>query len=90
MLQWVHRTPTFVCRILALRPAVLSELCRSFISPLLPYIECSLWRLVGRPDTGISQQTEGHSFGDHLISDSVCITPSSVTEASIMLCSVSL
>jgi hypothetical protein len=35
-------------------------------------------------DTGISRQTEGHSFGNHLI------TPSSVIEASIVLCSVSL
>jgi hypothetical protein len=39
---------------------------------------------------GISRQTEGHSFGDHLISKSVSVTPSSVIEASIMLCSVSL
>jgi hypothetical protein len=39
-------------------------------------------------DTGISQQTEGHSFGDHLISESVSVTPSSVIEASIVLCSV--
>jgi hypothetical protein len=35
-------------------------------------------------DTGISRQTVGHSFGDHLM------TLSSVIEASIMLCSVSL
>jgi hypothetical protein len=41
-------------------------------------------------DNGISQQTEGHSFGDHLISESVSVTPSSVIEASIVLCSVSL
>jgi hypothetical protein len=41
-------------------------------------------------DTGIFRQTEGHSFGDHLISESVSVTPSSVIEASIMLCSVSL
>jgi hypothetical protein len=38
----------------------------------------------------ISRQTEGHSFSDHLISESVSVTPSSVTEASIVLCSVSL
>jgi hypothetical protein len=41
-------------------------------------------------DTGISQQTEGHSFGDHLISESVSVTPSSVTEASTVLFSVPL
>jgi hypothetical protein len=41
-------------------------------------------------DTGISRQTEGHSFGDHLMSESVSVTPSSVTKASIVLCSVSL
>jgi hypothetical protein len=40
-------------------------------------------------DTGISRQT-GHSFGDHLISGSVSVTSSSVTEASIFLCSVFL
>jgi hypothetical protein len=40
-------------------------------------------------DTGISWQTEGHSFGDHLSSESVSVTPSSVIEASIVLCSVS-
>jgi hypothetical protein len=38
----------------------------------------------------ISRQTEGHSFGDHLISESVSVTPSSVIEASVVLCSVSL
>jgi hypothetical protein len=41
-------------------------------------------------DTGISWQTEGHSSGDHLISESVSVMPSSVIEASIVLCSVSL
>jgi hypothetical protein len=41
-------------------------------------------------DTCISRQTEGHSFGDHLSSESVRVTPSSVIEASIVLCSVSL
>jgi hypothetical protein len=41
-------------------------------------------------DTGISLQTEGHSFGDNLISESVSVTPSGVIEASIVLCSVSL
>jgi hypothetical protein len=35
-------------------------------------------------ETGISRQTEVHSFGDHLISESVSITPSSVIEASIV------
>jgi hypothetical protein len=29
-------------------------------------------------DTGISRQTEGYSFGDHLTSESVSVTPSSV------------
>jgi hypothetical protein len=41
-------------------------------------------------ETGNSRQTEGHSFGDHLISNSVSVKPSSVIEASIVLCSVSL
>jgi hypothetical protein len=41
-------------------------------------------------DTGISRQTEGHSFGDHLISKSVSVTPSNMIEASTVLCSVSL
>jgi hypothetical protein len=41
-------------------------------------------------DTGISREIEGHSFGDYLIGESVSVTPSSVTEASIVLCSVSL
>jgi hypothetical protein len=41
-------------------------------------------------DTGIPRQTEGHSFGDHLRSESVRVTPSSVIETSILLCSVSL
>jgi hypothetical protein len=41
-------------------------------------------------DTGISRHTESHSFGDHLISGSVTVTPSSVIEASIVLRSVPL
>jgi hypothetical protein len=41
-------------------------------------------------DTSISRQTEGHSIGDHLSSESVSVTLSSVIEASIVLCSVSL
>jgi hypothetical protein len=41
-------------------------------------------------DTGICRQNEGHSFGDHLSSDSVRVTPLSVIEAPIELCSVSL
>jgi hypothetical protein len=45
--------------------------------------------LIGR-HCGISWQTEGHSFGDHLISESVSVTPSSVIEVSIVLCSVSV
>jgi hypothetical protein len=40
-------------------------------------------------DTGIFRQTWSHSFGDHLISGSVSVTPSGVIEASIVLCSVS-
>jgi hypothetical protein len=35
--------------------------------------------------TGISRQTEGHSFGDHLIRESVSVTPSIVKGASILL-----
>jgi hypothetical protein len=38
-------------------------------------------------DTGMSRQTEGHSFGDHLISETVSVTPTSVIEASLVLCS---
>jgi hypothetical protein len=34
-------------------------------------------------DSGIPWKTEGHSFGDHLISESVSVAPSSVTEASL-------
>jgi hypothetical protein len=41
-------------------------------------------------DTGICRQTEGHSFGDDLVSGSVNVTPSSVIEPSIVLCYVSL
>jgi hypothetical protein len=41
-------------------------------------------------DSGISRQTEGYSFGDHLISESVSVMPQSVIEACIALCSVSL
>jgi hypothetical protein len=41
-------------------------------------------------DTGISRQTEGHLFGDHLNNESVSVMPSSVIEASIVLCSVPL
>jgi hypothetical protein len=57
---------------------------------------CSLCRLIRRPEhligrhCGISWQTESHSFGDHLISELVSVTTSSVIEASILLCSVSL
>jgi hypothetical protein len=46
--------------------------------------ECSFCRLIRRPEhligrhCGISRQTEGHSFGDHLLSESVIVTPSSV------------
>jgi hypothetical protein len=41
-------------------------------------------------DTDISRKTEDHSFGDHLISESVNVMPSGVREASIALCSMSL
>jgi hypothetical protein len=41
-------------------------------------------------DTGISRQTEDNSFGDHVSSELVRVTPSSVIEASIVLCSVPL
>jgi hypothetical protein len=54
--------------------------------------ECSLCRLIRRPGSfserpigihsGISRRTEGHSFGDHPISESVSVTPSNVIEAS--------
>jgi hypothetical protein len=39
---------------------------------------------------GISRQTEGHSFSDHLISGPASVAPSSFTEASLYnaLCSV--
>jgi hypothetical protein len=39
-------------------------------------------------DTGTSRQTVGHSFGDHLSSESVSVAPSSGIEASIVLYSV--
>jgi hypothetical protein len=45
--------------------------------------------LIGR-HSGISPKTEGHSFGNHLISELVSVTQSSVIEACIVLCSVSL
>jgi hypothetical protein len=66
----------------------------AYIKNQLIYMECSLCRLIRRPEhlisrhRGISSQTEGHSFGDHLISESVSVTPSSVIEASIVLCCV--
>jgi hypothetical protein len=41
-------------------------------------------------DIGISRKIESRSFSDHLMSGSVSVTPSSVIEASIVLCSVSL
>jgi hypothetical protein len=58
---------------------------------IAPYIECSLCRVIRRPEhligrhCGISRQTEGHLFDDHLISESVSVTPSSDIEASIVL-----
>jgi hypothetical protein len=63
--------------------------------PTFTYIECSLCRLIRHPEhligrhCGISEKTVGHSFGDHLISESVSVTPSIVIEASIVPCSVS-
>jgi hypothetical protein len=68
----------------------------SYFSKMGLNIECSLCRLIRCPEhligrhCGISRQTEGHSFGDRLISESVIVTPSSVIEASIVFCSVSL
>jgi hypothetical protein len=62
----------------------------------LQYIECSLCRLIRPPERligrhcGIHRHTEGHSFGDHVIIESVGVTPSSVTEVSIVLFFVSL
>jgi hypothetical protein len=41
-------------------------------------------------DTHISGKAQGHLFGDHLSSESVSVMPSSVIQASIVLCSVSL
>jgi hypothetical protein len=57
----------------------------------LTYIGCSFCRLIGLPEHlfgrhDISRQTEGHSFSDHVISGSVSVTPSSVIEASIVVC----
>jgi hypothetical protein len=52
------------------------------------YRERPLCRLIRRPEhliTGIFWQTEGHSFGDYLISESVSVTPSSDKEAFIVL-----
>jgi hypothetical protein len=55
-------------------------------------IECSLYRLIRRPEhligrhCGISRQTEGHSFGDHLISESVSVTQSRVIFSCALLC----
>jgi hypothetical protein len=40
-------------------------------------------------DTGISRQTEGRSFGGHLSSESVRVTPSGVIEAFVVLFSLS-
>jgi hypothetical protein len=45
--------------------------------------------LIGR-HCCISRQTEGHSFGDRLSSESVSVMPSNMIEASIVQCSVSL
>jgi hypothetical protein len=58
-------------------------------------IGCSFCRFIRRPEHligrhyGISWQTEGHSFGPHLNSESVLVMPSSVIETSIVLCSLS-
>jgi hypothetical protein len=47
-------------------------------------IECSLCRFIRCPEhligrlCGISQQIEGHSFGDHLISESVSVMSLSI------------
>jgi hypothetical protein len=59
------------------------------------YTGCSFCRLIKRPEHLIARhwhlpQTESHWFGDHLISESVCVAPSSVIVAYMVLCSVSL
>jgi hypothetical protein len=56
------------------------------------YTECSFCRIIRRPDSfservigrhcGLPRQTEGQLFGDHLISQSVSVAPSSLTESS--------
>jgi hypothetical protein len=47
--------------------------------------------VVSADNCGIPRQTEGYSFSNHLISESVSVTPSSVIESSCyLLCSVSL
>jgi hypothetical protein len=64
------------------------------------YIRCSLCRLIRRPGSfservigrhsGIPRQTEGHSFGGHLISESVLRHRVLYKLLSIVLSSVSL
>jgi hypothetical protein len=81
---------TFVCAYMRTCTHTLSELC-------VCVCVCSVY-CAGLLDvqnilsavTRISCQTEGHSFCDHLISESVSVIPSSVIEASIVLCSVAL
>jgi hypothetical protein len=55
---------------------------------------CSFYRLITRPDKLIGRNyyllAKYQSFGDYLISESVSVTPSSVIEASAVLCSMSL
>jgi hypothetical protein len=65
-----------------------TEFCFSY----LKCTRCSFCRLIRHPRSfsersvgrhhGIPWQTEGQPFGDHLISKSVSVVPSSVTEAS--------
>jgi hypothetical protein len=59
----------------------------------LENIDIQMYRVVQNifsGDTGISWETEGNPFGDHLISRWVCVTPSSVIKTSVVLGSVSL
>jgi hypothetical protein len=54
---------------------------------LLPIPLATLYRVFSeQSDTGISWQTEGHLFDDHLISGSVSVMPSSVIEATVVFC----
>jgi hypothetical protein len=75
------------CGLLPIRinlvPRILSKVCST------PCIADQAQDILSA-DTSISRQTESNLFGDHLISGPVSVTPSSVIEASIVFCSVSL